>query len=720
MVAKYPNKVEAAKQVVAEAYRLWLTYDDRTDDISMIIILFDDYKQKNPGKAVNLSNGNKKPGELLKMVSLSRGFSSENLVKENNKPVRKVMSRNKRKDIAEDWNKEESATIDFSTIENNKSEEEIARISTMLSTSFMFQNLSPIQKDLIYAVMQLKDVVANQTIIREGDKGDEMYIVDSGEYIVLKKDEDGVDQQIFQYHEPGSAFGELSLMYGKPRGASVISVSNGRLWTIGRAAFRAVMMKGKSEGLLDIYQTIPVINELTLPEIHRLCLASKEVSYNKGDLILDERAIDRSTWSLCIVITGVVGLLPKEEGNKKKQLRAELSFISVAEFGTKFKTAVAENNVKLSCIPKSIYEEILGVSKQTSMKETVLKKKSKGKRLAAIKSAFTLPENLVTRKVQTSDIYAFETPIAPIGEIGYIGNFVDNETNGIHSIRAYSKSKTLKYRMDKLVLQERNCLTCLSNISTRKIGLPTVIATCGASISDDKFVYLVFKDHFMCDLSLAINAQVLVNEAKVYFTACIYSAINRIHSLGLIHRLVNPNSIFITRGGTVKLSDFRFARRMEGSYCFTICGDPLYFAPEIVTQQGYDYSIDLWSLGILVYELYEGNTPFGTAETDETTIFRAISAYTSSKLQFNQSKDSTVKKFIAELLQYDGESRASYKREEDIKESDFFASLEAGWDALESHPGFPVDIQPATDVSALIDEATVVPGGPSSAIFDQF
>ncbi len=112
MIAKYPNKVEAAKQVVAEAYRLWLTYDDRTDDISIIIITFDGITQKNPNKSAPHP-------ELGRMLSLSRGMSNMDF-KENNRPVRKVMSKNKRKDIAEDWNKEESTVFDFSNIENNK------------------------------------------------------------------------------------------------------------------------------------------------------------------------------------------------------------------------------------------------------------------------------------------------------------------------------------------------------------------------------------------------------------------------------------------------------------------------------------------------------------------------------------------------------------------------------------------------------------------------
>jgi serine/threonine protein kinase len=51
---------------------------------------------------------------------------------------------------------------------------------------------------------------------------------------------------------------------------------------------------------------------------------------------------------------------------------------------------------------------------------------------------------------------------------------------------------------------------------------------------------------------------------------------------------------------------------MDGRKAFTICGDPLYFAPEIVSQQGYDFSADLWAYGILVHELFEVSECFST------------------------------------------------------------------------------------------------------------
>jgi CRP-like cAMP-binding protein len=71
-------------------------------------------------------------------------------------------------------------------------------------------------------------------IIKEGAAGDEMYVIDRGEFTVHKKDDSGVSQLVFTYTQPGAAFGELSLMYGKPRAASVKAKTGGRLWSIGR------------------------------------------------------------------------------------------------------------------------------------------------------------------------------------------------------------------------------------------------------------------------------------------------------------------------------------------------------------------------------------------------------------------------------------------------------------------------------------------------------
>lgn len=342
-------------------------------------------------------------------------------------------------------------------------------------------------------------------------------------------------------------------MYGKPRGASVFAKTDGKLWCIGRAAFRAVMMKDENEALLDIFQTIPVLNELPIPALQRLCSASKEMLFQKGDLIVEERTVDSSPFAFCVVITGVIALIPMDEGNKKRQLRAELSYLSFAEIGTKFRHAIADNDTKISCIPKLIFKEILGDRGTTSMKDTVLKSKSKGKRLQAVKSPFLAPENLFLAKYSEVPSYQFDHAFAVLGEFGYAANFKQHEQ--IHSLKVFAKGRANKVRMDKRIMQERNYLAVFSNVLKNAPGIPFVSGT----YQDDKWAYLIFRDQFVCDLSLAINSQAIVEEdAKVYFIASLYSAIRTIHRLGLIHRLVNPSSIYITRGGNIKVRHSKF------------------------------------------------------------------------------------------------------------------------------------------------------------------
>lgn len=557
MINKYDNILEAAKHVVAESYRLWLTYDDRTDDITIIIIAFNQIKRNVPP----LPGFKKKPGEFNRGMSLNRGMSNDNLLSgRENRPVRKVMSKAKRKDIAENWSKENNITIDFDSIQNTKTQEEIAKISTIFSTSFMFQNISPIQKDHIYKVLTGRDVHAGEFIIREGDQGDEMYIVDSGEYQVWKKNEQGQDQLVHEYRQTGEAFGELSLMYGKPRAASIKAKVDGKLWCIGRAAFRAVMLRNHGEGLLDIFRTIPVLHELPIPAVHRICVSSKEYHFNKGDVIVNEANMDKIPWSICIVLTGVIRLLPKAEG-KKKELRAELSYFSVAEIGTKFTEAIADGKVRISCVTREIYEEILGVEGDSSMKESVLRKKSKGKRLPSLKNPFTSEEHLqLEQRLKKQDL-ELDYTLSFIDDFGYFANFKETKSQLHYSVKVFGKSKSITSRMDKRIVQERNLLAAITNTCGITVaGLPNIVST----FQDDKWAYMVFRENFVCDLSLAIHNHAVAEEAKVYYAACIFSAISRLHDLGLVHRLINPSSIYITRSGMVKV------RTVHTDYCLLL------------------------------------------------------------------------------------------------------------------------------------------------------
>ncbi len=117
MIAKIKDPIEACKHVVAEAYRLWLTYDDRTDDISIIVIYFDDFK---PVSGAVIAPPSNKPHEMVRALSMKNAQNADGTFRDS-KPVRKVMSLAKRKDISENWVDDGVAAVfDFDAIVDTK------------------------------------------------------------------------------------------------------------------------------------------------------------------------------------------------------------------------------------------------------------------------------------------------------------------------------------------------------------------------------------------------------------------------------------------------------------------------------------------------------------------------------------------------------------------------------------------------------------------------
>ena len=88
------------------------------------------------------------------------------------------------------------------------------------------------------------------------------------------------------------------------------------------------------------------------------------------------------------------------------------------------------------------------------------------------------------------------------------------------------------------------------------------------------------------------------------------SAINFLHSNNLVHRDIKPENLLIDNNNNVKLCDFGWCAELNLGNRVTFCGTYEYMAPEIVNELPYNSSIDIWSLGVLLFELIHGYSPF--------------------------------------------------------------------------------------------------------------
>ncbi|KAI9100479.1 calmodulin dependent protein kinase [Phlyctochytrium arcticum] len=109
------------------------------------------------------------------------------------------------------------------------------------------------------------------------------------------------------------------------------------------------------------------------------------------------------------------------------------------------------------------------------------------------------------------------------------------------------------------------------------------------------------------------------------------SAINYLHTHGIVHRDLKPeNLLFRDQSDTADLmiTDFGLSKIVEeGNFLQTACGTPHYVAPEILSRKGHGKPVDMWAIGVIIYVLLCGYTPFwGGEENSNTTLFRAILA----------------------------------------------------------------------------------------------
>jgi serine/threonine protein kinase len=131
------------------------------------------------------------------------------------------------------------------------------------------------------------------------------------------------------------------------------------------------------------------------------------------------------------------------------------------------------------------------------------------------------------------------------------------------------------------------------------------------TIHTDKYVFLILE---LCETDLYnyINNNEINEEDTKFIIKQIIEAIKYIMDNNIVHRDLKPHNILIDKQTKIiKLCDFGFAKEFKDTLLTdTVCGSPLYMAPELLQNQQYNIKSDIWSLGIIMYEIVMKDHPF--------------------------------------------------------------------------------------------------------------
>lgn len=246
----------------------------------------------------------------------------------------------------------------------------------------------------------------------------------------------------------------------------------------------------------------------------------------------------------------------------------------------------------------------------------------------------------------------FHINVLGTGSFGYVvqSKYIDDNKETTYALKILAKDSIKKVEH---IIEEIYILKILKH--------PFIIKLEGTFQTSDQlcmvFELLLYGDLYKVVYDI-VELPTLPFDLVLFYFSSLVIVLDYIHNKGIIHRDLKPENIMLDEKGYIKLVDMGLSKRiryvneytkengevvkqMVDEKTYTLCGTPEYLSPEILISTGYDKSTDIWSLGILTYELFMKKMPF-KSNNDMILLFtNIVNVY---RKGFNLTDD--VKKII--------------------------------------------------------------------------
>uniref|UniRef100_A0A672KY34 protein kinase C n=1 Tax=Sinocyclocheilus grahami TaxID=75366 RepID=A0A672KY34_SINGR len=208
------------------------------------------------------------------------------------------------------------------------------------------------------------------------------------------------------------------------------------------------------------------------------------------------------------------------------------------------------------------------------------------------------------------------------------------------------------------------------------------------------------------DLMTHIHNSIFSERQARFYSACVLLGLEFLHQNRIVYRDLKLDNLLMDSDGFVRIADFGLCKEGMGygDRTSTFCGTPEFLAPEVLTDSTYTRAVDWWGLGVLIYEMLVGESPF--PGDDEEEVFDSI---VNDEVRYPRFLSPESVSIIQKLLQKNPEKRlgAGEQDASEVKRHRFFQGLD--WEALLAKrvkPPFLPSIKAPADVSNFDEEFT--------------
>uniref|UniRef100_A0A669BYC0 cGMP-dependent protein kinase n=1 Tax=Oreochromis niloticus TaxID=8128 RepID=A0A669BYC0_ORENI len=459
-------------------------------------------------------------------------------------------------------------------------------------------------------LQQIKDMVEcmyehtyqqGEYVIKQGEPGNHLFVLADGKLDVFQHN------KLITSITVWTAFGELAILYNCTRTASVRAVNKVRTWVLDREVFQNIMRRTaetRHEQYRNFLRSVSLLANLPEDKLSKIVDCLEVEYYDKGEYVIREGE-EGSTFY--IIAQGKVKVTQTTEAHKLPQIINTLSCQQKTEIFI-FKQLGTFNELQ-----KYLQGYVATLDRDDKKRHA---KRSVSRHQSQPLSPDVIQLKELVSKFSSSRPFDHLEVIATLG-VGGFGRVELVKVKGediTFALKVIKKKHVVDNRQEEHIHSERRILA--------EARSPFVVKLY-RTFKDNKYVYMLLEACLGGEVwSLLRDRGSFDEPAAKFCVGCVTEAFEYLHRKGVLYRDLKPENLILDSEGYIKLVDFGFAKKIRcGQKTWTFCGTPEYVAPEIILNKGHNFSVDFWSLGILVFELLTGSPPFSGIDQMMTYTF---------------------------------------------------------------------------------------------------